>query len=142
MRRGAAVALVAAALSLGGAGRGSGEGYVVAPTGFAPVAVTFRNAAAGELRCVVVLAHFITRTLDPIPPGGAITLSIERHAPSGTLAYGRHDDAPMLVENILCGSDRDWDATRTDLPLTPIRAGAGDSFTCTIAAEAGCEMLP
>ena len=140
MRRAIGTVLVLAGVGM--AGPGSGEGYLSGPTDLAPVDLTIRNDTGSPLRCTVVLAHFVTRALEPIPPSGELALALERHAASGTLAFGWHDGAPMLVENILCGSDGDWDATRTDLPLTPIRAGTGDAFACTIAAGADCGMQP
>lgn len=127
----------------------AGEYPTVEAEGFAPVAISIRNDAAEPIRCVAILAHFITRDLEPVAAGQTGELVLERNADLRALAYGSHNGAPMLLENILCGLDGDWTGSRTDIPLNDIRAGssagyllacAGDAhFTCIIVPESVTE---
>jgi hypothetical protein len=139
-------ALVAACLAVAAwPGNAAGEEHVAAePEGFAPVAVAIRNDTGGTLRCVVVLAHFVTVDVAPLAPGQALTLALDRDAGSGALGYGSHAGQPMLVETILCGLDGRWAATRFDLPLTPIRSGDAESYVadCVAAEGVACTLRP
>jgi hypothetical protein len=121
------------------------DGYTSATAGdFAPIELEIRNDTAAALRCVVILAHFITRTPDTLAPGEALTLVLDRDAATGALGYGSHNGQPMLIENILCGRDDAWDATRTDIPLTSIRVGVEEAYgvACTIEGRVTCSARP
>ena len=77
-------------------------------------------------------------------PGGSLSLAFERQAGSGALAYGSHSGAPMLVENVLCGDDDDWDGIRADIPLTAIRAGDALAYVvaCRMVERLICTIEP
>ena len=91
------------------------------------VLLEIQNRTGGPLRCVVVLAHFVTRDLEPIRPNGTTRLELWRGG-QGVLGFGQHKGEPMMVENILCGEAGRWQGTATDLPLTDIRAARTDRF--------------
>jgi hypothetical protein len=121
------------------------DGYTSATAGdFAPTELEIRNDTAAALRCVVILAHFITRTPGTLAPGEAVALALDRNAATGALGYGSHNGQPMLVENILCGRDDAWDATRTEVPLTSIRTGVERAYpvACTMAGRVTCTAGP
>ncbi|MGF1627200.1 MAG: hypothetical protein ACFCVH_20145 [Alphaproteobacteria bacterium] len=127
------------------AGSGLADGYVAPPHGgFAPVTVDLKNESPRAMRCVVLLAHFVTRTPDPVASGGEVSLMFERQPGSGVLAYGSHAGSPMLVENLLCGADHDWDGTRADIPLTTIRSGNASAYvvTCRLEGRVVCSVEP
>jgi hypothetical protein len=104
------------------------------------VEVTVHNAGPATLRCVTVLAHFVSLPAAEIAAGGALDVSYFRGAADGTLYVLRDDGRKMMIENLLCGSTDDWDATRGEVPLLPVRSSSADhmSFSCRIAARLAC----
>ena len=92
------------------------------------VSLEIQNRTGEPLRCVVVLAHFVTRNLEPVRPNGTARLELWRGGGQGALGFGQHKGEPMMVENILCGEAGRWQGTATDLPLTDIRAARTDRF--------------
>jgi hypothetical protein len=107
----------------------------------ASIALTIRNAGDAPLRCVLVLAHFVTKDLPAIPRGGAITLAMERDADLGTLSQRRRDGRVMMIENLLCGASARWDETRGEVPLLALRGvtPARMATACRIATRLACE---
>ena len=101
------------------------------------IQVRIENAAGGPIRCVAVLAHFVTRTLPPIPSGQAHEMTLERDPKTGTLSYGYHGIHPMMLENLLCGTVPDWTASARDLPVLSMRSGAAVryDYRCTLSRE-------
>ena len=100
-------------------------GQAAEPSGpSAPVRLEIVSATAtSRLACQLVLAHFVTQDIAPIPAGGETTIALERDLDDGTLIY-RHDGGRrMAVENILCGVANNWQATRADLNLATLRGG-------------------
>lgn len=93
------------------------------------IQVRIENASGEPLRCVAVLAHFVTRTLPRIPGAGAIQVTLERDAKAGGLSYGSHGKHPMMLENLLCGTEVDWSTTARDLPVLPLRSGKAREFS-------------
>lgn len=118
MRRAGVLSLVVA-LSLSAAARADGP---------QPLQVRIENATGETIRCVAVLAHFVTRALAPVPGGGSHEITLLREPASGSLSYGSHDGHPLLLENLLCGTTRDWTASARDLPLLPLRTGPAIRF--------------
>lgn len=86
--------------------------------------LTIRNDGADTLRCAAVLAHFMSETLGAIAPGDRLTVMLRRDPANGTLALGPREDRDVPLENILCGRDADWTASKGDLPLSAVRTGA------------------
>lgn len=95
--------------------------------------LAIENAGGEGLRCVVVLAHFVTLALPTVPAGGRLELALQR-GDDGSLAYGSGAARAMLVENVLCGTDSHW--TATDLPLLALREGSSRRFRCAGTGEA------
>jgi hypothetical protein len=54
----------------------------------------------------------------------------------GALHIARFDGRPMMIENIVCGTDQDWGASFEQLPLTRVR----DSVTSTY--QIACRAAP
>jgi hypothetical protein len=102
-----------------------------------PIQVRIENATGEALRCVAVLAHFVTRTLPAIPSGRAHEMTLERDPKTGTLSYGSHGAHPMMLENLLCGTVPDWTASSRDLPVLSMRSGEAVRFDyrCTLSGE-------
>ena len=82
------------------------------------IQVRIENATGGAIRCVAVLAHFVTRTLPPIPSGQVHEMTLERDPKTGTLSYGYHGIHPMMLENLLCGTVPDWTASSRRMSWT------------------------
>ena len=98
-----------------------------------PVTLTIENATAGPaLRCQLVLAHFITHDLALIPANGTAEIDLQRN-PSGTLFF-QGGDRSMAVENVLCGRDDNWTASRNDLDLRRLREAASPALRVTCSA--------
>lgn len=88
----------------------------------AEVALTIDNQDAGPLRCVAVLAHFVSHDLPVVAPGGQTTLVMLRDSADGSLSLSGHDGRRMMLENLLCGRVGTWTATRGEVPILPVRA--------------------
>ena len=93
-----------------------------------PVSLSVVNASAGTLRCVAVLAHFVTREVGSMAPGEALHMELLREPASGALAYGDNAGKPMMLENLLCGEPARWQASYGDVPLLALRAATGRRF--------------
>ena len=101
------------------------------------------NGGGEPIRCVAILAHFVTRALPAIPEAGNVELTLRRDPADGGLSYGSHGAQAMMLENILCGSDNDWTASARDLPLQRLRSEPASRFTyrCTLET-AGMTCTP
>jgi hypothetical protein len=100
-----------------------------------PVVLTIRNAAEVPLRCVLVLAHFVTQEHPSLPPGATMSLALQRDAAAGTLSIARADGTAMMVENLLCGATDRWEATRGEVPLLALRGATAERMATTCAIE-------
>ena len=99
------------------------------------VQVSIQNQSDESIRCVAVLAHFVTRTLPPIASGQVQAFTLVRDPTAGTLSYGSHGVHPMMLENLLCGTQSDWTASSRDLPLLTVRSDEARrfDFRCALA---------
>ena len=68
------------------------------------VRIALINVTDGDIRCVAVLAHFVTVDIPVIPAGDTYRFTLARTADGG-LAMAHHDTGPMMLENLLCGMD-------------------------------------
>ncbi len=103
----------------------------------APLALAIRNTDPTEpMRCVMVVAHFVSVDVPLVAPGETIRLDFSRVVDTGSLIVAAADGRDMEVENLLCGSDDRWSETRGDLPLLPLRAAT------TSRLEAACRLVP
>lgn len=89
-----------------------------------PVVLQIANDSGRVLRCQLILARFMTRDPKPAAPGDAIAVDLLRETATGTLLRSDLDGRLVPVENVLCGIDADWVATRNDLDLTVLREGS------------------
>ncbi len=98
------------------------------------------NNDSATLRCVTVLAHFVSLPDLTIEPGETLRVSYFRGMADGTLYILRDDGRRMMVENLLCGRTDDWDATRGEVPLLDVRAAASPHvvMTCRVAGRLQC----
>ncbi len=98
------------------------------------------NGDSQTLRCVTVLAHFVSLPDLTIEPGATLRVSYFRGAADGTLYILRDDGRRMMVENLLCGRTDDWDATRGEVPLLDVRASTSPHMvmTCRVAGRLQC----
>jgi hypothetical protein len=107
----------------------------------APVVLKIvNNINDAVLRCQLVLAHFMTGDLAPAAPGRVIEIGLLREAATSTLVYLGPGGRLVAVENVLCGADDDWMATRNDINLMPLRAGGTQQLqiACTEQGELSC----
>lgn len=92
------------------------------------IQLRIENAGPRPMRCVAVLAHFVTRDVSPIAPQETTEIELLRKPETGELAYGRIGDTPMMLENLLCGLADDWAASSGDTPILEIRSAPGRHF--------------
>ena len=107
-----------------------------------PLTATIRNDPAGEpLRCVMVMAHFVTVDLEAIAPGEEISIALARDAGTRTLIVTAADGRQMVLETVLCGATSAWAETRSAVPLMPLRETADRRilYTCRIGRRLSCE---
>ena len=110
-----------------------------------PVRIEITNAKSGSMvRCQLVLAHFVTLESDKIEPNHRTTIALRRDVRAGTLLYPRAGGPPMALENIFCGLDEDWAATRNDLDLTRLRGGGQNRLKIICDGQQGlaCAVAP
>lgn len=100
------------------------------------------NGDGQPLRCVTVLAHFVSLPDLVIEPGATRRVSYYRGIADGTLYVLRDDGRRMMVENLLCGRTDDWDATRGEVPLLRVRASTSPHvvMTCRVAGRLQCAL--
>jgi hypothetical protein len=85
------------------------------------VQLIVRNETGMTMKCVLVLAHFVTLE-HAVTAGANISIVMQRDVVAGTLWLPRPDDGrPMMVENLLCGAADRWSETRGEVPLLPLR---------------------
>ncbi len=112
------------------------------------VRIALINATHADMRCVAVLAHFVTVDLPVIPAGDTYRFTLVDTADGG-LAMAHDVMGPMMLENLLCGLDEDWSRSvvTTDLAAA---AGQDRTFSCLTdgdrlacrAPRRGGELLP
>lgn len=105
-----------------------------APAPLKPVTLTIRNDSPETLRCAAVLAHFMSETLGAIGPGDHLAVTLRRDAATGALALAPRAGRDVPLENILCGRDTAWTASKGDMPLSAVRGVAATRF------EAHCDL--
>jgi hypothetical protein len=115
---------------------------IAAPAAAEPASIELRirNAADVPLRCVLVLAHFVTIEHPALPPGATVSVVMQRDAAAGTLAIPRADGRAMMIENLLCGAAGRWDETRGEVPLLALRGATPARMTtaCRIDERLAC----
>lgn len=87
-----------------------------------PVVLEIANAGEERLRCVMVIAHFMSEPLGTIEPAARLSIELERDGVDGTLFRRSADGRRKPIENILCGAGNRWSETRGDVPLLPLRS--------------------
>ena len=92
------------------------------------VRLTVENASGTDIRCVAMLAHFVTADL-PVIASGATHHLVFKRLRGGGLAFGAHDGEPLMIENLLCGTDSAWSASVQDLPLLALRSDEHKSLS-------------
>lgn len=131
LRRGTFLSLLAAPL-------------VAASASASTVTLSIKNDDRQALRCTVVLAHWVTVDVDPIASGATATVEMTRGPQPGALHISRFDGRPMMIENIVCGSDQDWGASFEQLPLTQVRDSVTSTYriVCRAAPRVVCTPSP
>ncbi len=97
------------------------------------VRIALANVTDADIRCVTVLAHFVTVDLPVIAAGDTYRFTLAETADGG-LAITHRDMGPMMLENLLCGLDAHWSRSvaTTDLAATRDQDRA---FTCSIDGD-------
>jgi len=109
----------------------------------APLTLTLRNTEGSEsLRCVMVVAHFVSVDVGLVPPGATREIDFTRVVATGSLIVNAADGREMEVENLLCGADTRWTETRGDVPLLPLRSTAATEMevVCGLAQRLSCAL--
>ena len=104
------------------------------------VTLSIKNDDPQSLRCTVVFAHWVTVNVDPIASGGTATVAMTRGPQPGALHIARFDGRPMMIENIVCGTEQDWGASFDQLPLMRVRDGVTSTYqiACRAAPRIVC----
>lgn len=127
-----ACVVIALSMVMGGATAGGNDDTLVD--------IDIANADTSTLRCVTVLAHFVSLPEVSITPGDTLRINYFRGATGGTLYVLRDDGRQMMVENLVCGRNDDWDATRGEVPLLAVRESPHQNvkLTCRIDGRLEC----
>ncbi len=120
--------------------------YLGSETDTVPVRLRISNASTDvSLRCLLSMAHFITRDISPIAEGDYIDVNLLRGVKSHTLYYRENSTPLMAIENIYCGMDQAWAETKGNLNLAALRSKnkinhhvictSDDGLICTVGNE-------
>jgi hypothetical protein len=99
------------------------------------VTLSIKNDDPSALRCMVVFAHWVTTDIGPIASGQTASVVMNRGPQPGALHIARFDGRAMMIENIVCGAERDWSNSFDQLPLMPIRNSATSTYRMECRAE-------
>ncbi len=106
------------------------------PAPSVPVSLTLANAGAEPLRCLVIYGHWVTGDLPVIAPGGSAAVTVQREPASRAVFVPRDPDGRrMMLEEILCGANADWQASRTHIDIEAVKLGEGASYA--LSCEGG-----
>ena len=113
--------LLAMALALLVAGC-SGISETADPT----VRIRISNARPGALQCRMMFGHWVDRDLGKAAMdagnGGGISVEVQQQPKDGALYVMRDDgERRMMVENIFCAREGDWQATVGQIDLAMVR---------------------
>jgi hypothetical protein len=116
----------------------------VASASASTVTLSIKNDDARSLRCTVVFAHWVTTDFGPIASGGTATVAMTRGPQPGALHIARFDGRPMMIENIVCGTDQDWTGSFDQLPLSQLRNSPTSTYqiACRAAPRIVCIPSP
>lgn len=99
------------------------------------VELTLVNETARPLRCVAVLAHFMSEELGSVGPGAEREIALRREPASGLLALSPRDGRDVPLENLQCGLAGDWQASVGELPLGTLRDDPAQAFRAACALD-------
>jgi hypothetical protein len=99
------------------------------------VTLSIKNDDTQSLRCTVVFAHWVTADVGPIASGETATVAMTHGPQPGALHIARFDGRPMMIENIICGADKDWGDSVDQLPLTPVRDSSISTYRIACRTE-------
>jgi hypothetical protein len=106
-----------------------------APAPASTVTLSIKNDDTHALRCMVVFAHWVTTDFGPIASGRTAAVAMTRGPQPGALHIARFDGRPMMIENIVCGTEQDWSSSFDQLPLTRVRNSATSTYHIGCRAE-------
>ena len=94
-----------------------------------------------EIRCQLILAHFVTYDFSKLSSGQSLDFSIILRVPDRTLFFV-HEKRSMAIENLLCGLDTNWSITKTELPLAFFKTTNKQSlvFECVFNTTFACNI--
>lgn len=116
-----ALAILAAAALTAGCSGGAGENPDP------EILIRISNARAEPLQCRMMFGHWVDRDLGVATIGGGsgtgIAVTVRQQPKDGAL-YVMRDDGQrrMMVENIFCARENDWQATVGQIDLAAVRA--------------------
>jgi len=104
------------------------------------VTLSIKNDDSQPLRCTVVFAHWVTTDVGPIASGDTATVAMTRGPEPGALHIARFDGRPMMIENIICGADKDWSKSVDQVPLIGVRDTVASTYRieCRAAPRVAC----
>jgi len=105
------------------------------------VRLVIENTAKQPIRCVAIVAHFLTKDIGTIAVNEKQTIGFELYK-DGSLAQGSFKGKAVFIENLRCGANVNWTNTSADIPLDLLREDDADTVTahCTIADRVTCLM--
>jgi len=88
--------------------------------------IRISNARPGTLQCRMMFGHWVDRDLGTAEMdagnGGGISVEVQQQAKDGALYVMRDDgERRMMLENIFCARDGDWQATVGQIDLAAVR---------------------
>lgn len=118
--------------------------FAAAHASEAAVTLSIKNEDTQSLRCAIIFAHWITTDVGPIASGKTATVVMMRGPQPGALHIARFDGRPMMIENIICGADKDWSNSLDQLPLIRVRDSSASTYqiVCRATPRVVCTLVP
>jgi hypothetical protein len=131
-----AFAILAAAVLAAGCASGARE------SADPEVVIRISNARAEPLQCRMMFGHWVDRDLGVATIGGGTATGIAvavRQQPKDGALYVMRDDGQrrMMVENIFCARENDWQATVGQVDLAVVRSARAKEVWVSCALPEG-----
>lgn len=103
------------------------------------VRIVIENSANEPIRCVAIIAHFLTKEIGKIDSGRKVAVGYTLHE-DGSLSQGHYKGKAVYIENVRCGMDTDWTRTAADIPLDLLRSKMVTSLSavCNVEDRVSC----
>jgi len=105
----------------------------------ADVRIVIKNDGDESIRCISIIAHFLTKKIGTLKKGEKLAIGYALHH-DGSLSQGYYKGKAVYIENIRCGSVSNWTKTSSDIPLELLRSKQTNNLFayCSVVDRVRC----